>query len=102
MSNIGNKDDQKSKKYRYKVKWNKHKEYVDTTELQRRIELEHLTYSVFRDDLVNDHLLNDDQNVGLMDHLRGTDIERGGKNYSNISEDELSEVRTEKSRDFAF
>ena len=33
VSNIGNKDDQKSKKYRYKVKWNKHKEYVDTTEL---------------------------------------------------------------------
>lgn len=100
LGSTGNYTNPKNEKYRFKVKWSKQKEYVNSVELLKYIEENNLTYSVFKDDLVNLHL--EEEQEYLFDMLQGNTSEAKNRHLiANSSDDELSEVKTEKSVNFS-
>lgn len=84
--------DPKAEKYRFKVKWNKRREFVDSKDLEKYILEKRVNYSVFRDDLVDSYIQEEGEEY-LMDRIQGVDIQRENQRYrEGESEDDYSEV----------
>lgn len=75
---------------------------MDAKELEKHITDRNITYSVFRDDLVGD-LSETQEEEHFMGFLGGSNIEfDGGQEALEDSEDDLKEVKSNRSADFDY